>query len=72
MPIKKRKTREERIDEIMAAAMKVFVSKGYNKTTMEDIIRKRTCQRVVLSLLYKYERHTDRDDGSWQYAVYVT
>lgn len=38
MATKKRKTREERIDQIMAAAMKVFVAKGYNKTTMEDII----------------------------------
>ena len=35
---KKRKTREQRIDEIMAAAMKVFVKKGYSNTTMEDII----------------------------------
>lgn len=38
MTKKKRKTREQRIDEIMAAAMKVFVKKGYSNTTMEDII----------------------------------
>jgi AcrR family transcriptional regulator len=38
MTTKKRKTREQRIDEIMAAAMKVFVKKGYSNTTMEDII----------------------------------
>jgi len=34
----KRKTREERIDEIMDAAMKLFCSKGYQASTMEDII----------------------------------
>ena len=35
---KQRKTREQRIDEIMEAATKVFTEKGYSKTTMEDII----------------------------------
>lgn len=35
---KQRKTREERIDEIMVAAEKLFSAKGYKKTTMEDII----------------------------------
>lgn len=38
MAKKKRKSREQRIDEIMAAAAKVFVEKGYSNTTMEDII----------------------------------
>ncbi|WDV46348.1 TetR/AcrR family transcriptional regulator [Clostridiaceae bacterium M8S5] len=33
-----RKTREQRLQEIWAAAKKVFLEKGYHKTTMEDII----------------------------------
>lgn len=34
----KRKTREERLQEIWTAAKHVFLSKGYKNTTMEDII----------------------------------
>lgn len=33
-----RKTSEERIKEILDAALKVFLKKGYSNTTMEDII----------------------------------
>ena len=33
-----RKTREEREDEILSAAIKVFLEKGYRETTMEDIV----------------------------------
>lgn len=34
----KRKTREERLQEIWKAAKKVFIKKGYQNATMEDII----------------------------------
>ncbi len=34
----KRKTREERIKEIHDAAFEVFASKGFHRTTMEDVI----------------------------------
>ena len=34
----KRKTKEERCSEIMNAAKKVFLKKGYRYTTMEDIV----------------------------------
>lgn len=34
----RRKTREERLQEIWTAAKHVFLSKGYKNTTMEDII----------------------------------
>ncbi|HOO32064.1 MAG TPA: TetR/AcrR family transcriptional regulator [Thermotogota bacterium] len=34
-----RKSREDRIKEIQAAALKVFLEKGYRHTTMEDIIK---------------------------------
>jgi AcrR family transcriptional regulator len=33
-----RKTREERLQEIRQAALKVFLDKGYRNTTMEDIV----------------------------------
>ncbi|MBN2899801.1 MAG: TetR/AcrR family transcriptional regulator [Clostridia bacterium] len=36
---KRRKSREQRLDEIMAAATKLFSEKGYCQTTMEDIVR---------------------------------
>jgi len=36
--INKRKTREERLQEIRKAAKKVFIKKGYQNATMEDII----------------------------------
>ncbi len=38
MMAKTRKTREERIQEILAGAQKSFLEKGYPLTTMEDII----------------------------------
>jgi len=34
----KRKTREERLCEILEAGKKVFLKKGYENATMEDII----------------------------------
>ena len=40
-----RKTREEREDEILSAAIKVFLEKGYRKTTMEDIINETTLSK---------------------------
>ena len=38
MPKFERKTKEERCSEIMNAAKKVFLKKGYRYTTMEDIV----------------------------------
>ena len=40
-----RKTREERENEILEAALKVFLQKGYRKTTMEDIINETTLSK---------------------------
>ena len=34
----KRKTKEERTHEIIEAAKKVFLKKGFHNTTMEDIV----------------------------------
>lgn len=40
-----RKTREERKNEILEADLKVFLEKGYRKTTMEDIINETTLSK---------------------------
>ena len=50
-----RKTREEREDEILSAALKVFLQKGYRKTTMEDIIKQTTLSKGGF---YHYFRST--------------
>ena len=41
----KRKTKEEREEEIRNAAIKVFKEKGYRNTTMEDIIAETTLSK---------------------------
>ena len=40
-----RKSRKERRSEILAAALKVFLKKGYRQTTMEDIINETTLSK---------------------------
>ena len=52
-----RKTREEREDEILSAALKVFLQKGYRNTTMEDIIGQTTLSKGGF---YHYFRSTKK------------
>lgn len=49
----KRKGREERLQEIQMAALELFLSKGYNNTTMEDIIHETTLSKGGFYNYYK-------------------
>lgn len=52
-----KKTREERINEILNAANQVFLEKGYQNTTMEDIINATTLSKGG----FYYYFHSTRD-----------
>ena len=51
MTEKKRSIRETRKKEILDAAKKVFIEKGFDATTMEDIIGKTSLSKGGLLLL---------------------
>lgn len=51
-----RKSRQDRIHEIQLAALEIFLSKGYTKTTTEDIIRATT---LTKGGFYNYYRSKD-------------
>lgn len=51
-----KKSREERIDEILNAATKVFLKKGYSNTTMEDIIAATTLSKGGFYYYFKSTR----------------
>lgn len=51
-----KKTKEERIEEILNAATKVFLEKGYQNTTMEDIIKNTTLSKGGFYYYFKSTR----------------
>ena len=53
MPKFERKTKEERCREIIEAAKKVFLKKGYRNTTMEDIVAATSLSKGGLYQYYK-------------------
>ncbi len=55
MGIQERKQREKnrRINEIITAARKTFIAKGYSSTTMEDIAKESELSRRTLYLYFK-------------------
>ena len=48
-----RRSREERLQEIQMAALELFLDKGYNSTTMEDIIHATTLSKGGFYNYYK-------------------
>lgn len=48
MKVKKRMTREERREQILESALKVFIEKGYNGATTIDIAREAAISEVTL------------------------
>ena len=52
----RRKTKSERVDEILAASTRVFNEKGFRNTTMEDIIKETSLSKGGF---YHYFKSTD-------------
>lgn len=67
-----RKSREERLSEIRKAAKKLFIEKGYQKTTMEDIVRLTALSKGGLYYYYSDKKEIMIDLMKSSNAFYMT